>query len=192
MAGHAQFCATCAASVSIKIPDGDNREREVCTACGEIFYRNPKIVAGAILESDDKILLCKRAIEPRLGLWTVPAGFMENQESVAEAAAREVKEEACAQAEALYLQGIYNLKYADQVYMIYRGRLHKGEYAAGNETSEAVLCDIAEIPWEGLAFAVVECALKLYLEDRERLDFRVHEVDLFREADGKVRAARYS
>lgn len=192
MASNAKFCAACAAPLEIKVPEGDNREREVCTKCETIFYSNPKIVAGAILESEGKLLLCRRAIEPRSNYWTVPAGFMENRESVMEAAAREAKEEACAQAETLYFQGMYNLKYNNQVYMMYRGSLRNGECAAGHETSEVLLCDADNIPWDEMAFDVIEYALKLYLEDRERLEFPVHEADLFRDESGRVKFARYT
>lgn len=191
VSNNSKFCSICGGAVEQKTPDDDNRVRDVCTQCGAIHYCNPKIIAGAILESDDKILLCKRSIEPRSGYWTVPAGFMENAESVIEAAAREAKEEACAGAEALYLQGIYSLKYVDQVYMMYRGLVSDGKYMAGHETSEAALFDADALPWDDIAFAVIRVALQLYLEDRERMDFRVHEVSLFRDQDGGIKSVRY-
>lgn len=170
-----------------KIPDGDNRPRDVCGACGFIFYSNPKVVAGAILESDGKILLCKRSIEPRSGFWTLPAGYMENNEAVVVAAAREAWEEANAKAETLSLQGVYNLLHANQVYMMYHGRLEGNAHAPGYESSDSALFDIADIPWGELAFPVITHALRLYLKDREKMDFRVHEGDLYRGEDGEIK-----
>lgn len=188
-----QFCSVCGSgSMEKKVPCGDNRPRAVCGACGAIFYSNPKVVAGAILESGDRILLCRRGIEPRLGRWTLPAGYMENQESVVEAAAREAWEEARAKAEALYLHGVYNLIHANQVYMMYRGRLQDGEHAPGEETTDSALFDVDDIPWSELAFPVIEHAARLYLKDRERMDFRVHEGDLYRGEDGEIKFIHYS
>ena len=117
---------------------------------------------------------------------------MENHESVVEAAARESKEEACANAETLYLHGIYNLKYIDQVYMLYRGALLDGQYAPGHETLETKLFKFDEIPWDDLAFVVIKHALELYLEDCKRMDFRIHEANLFKDGNGEIKFARYN
>jgi ADP-ribose pyrophosphatase YjhB (NUDIX family) len=123
-----KFCSTCGASVSLRIPEGDNRERFVCTSCQTIHYQNPKIVAGTIPEWDGQILLCRRAIEPRYGLWTLPAGFMENGETTEQAAMRETWEEAGARIEILGLYSIFSIPHISQVYMLFRGELVDGVY----------------------------------------------------------------
>ena len=189
------YCSDCgSAQIAFKVPPGDVRSRHVCQDCGTIFYENPKIVAGCILEWHKRILLCKRAIEPRCGLWTVPAGFMENQESVAEAAMRESFEEARAKAEAaedgLQLHGIYNLKHINQVYMIYRGRLADGRADSGEETSAVELYREDEIPWEQIAFPVIHETLRRYLEDRSNGIIHLHHADIDRDESGEVKVVR--
>jgi len=187
-----KFCSHCGSSdLNTKIPPGDTTPRRVCASCGAIFYENPKIVAGCILEWQDKILLCKRAIEPRIGLWTVPAGFMENGESVIEAAAREAWEEAGARSGDLSLHTIYNLKHVDQVYILYRGSLDGGRFKPGHETLEAGLCGEADIPWDAIAFTVVREALELYFADRSRRRFTLHEGDIDRDGGEQLRIVRY-
>ena len=163
-----KFCSTCGATVTLRIPDGDNRERFVCDHCLTIHYQNPKIVAGCIPEWDGRILLCKRAIEPRYGLWTVPAGFMENGESTEQAAIRETLEEAGAQVNITSLYSIFSIPHISQVYMLFRGELRHGDYHPGQESLECRLFSEREIPWEKLAFPVVRETLQRYYLDKSR------------------------
>ena len=173
-----KFCSECGHSeIILTTPEGDNSPREVCAACGLIFYQNPNIVAGCIVTWQDKILLCRRAIEPCSGLWTIPGGFMENGESIREAALREAQEEACARIEQPKLFSIHNLIYNKQVYVIYRGQVRNGECAAGHETSEVNLFSKGEIPWNEIAFSVIKESLRLYVEDCQKNRFEVHQGD---------------
>jgi len=162
-----EFCRQCSKVLATQIPEGDNRERGVCTGCGFIQYDNPKIIVGCLLEWKGKVLLCKRAIEPRYGYWTLPAGFMENNETTLDGAAREAQEEAHAEAENLRLFGVYNLPRISQVYMMFFGRLKEGYAEAGEETLDVKLCKQDEIPWNELAFPVVTETLNRYYEMRE-------------------------
>ena len=158
------FCSHCGAAVKSRVPPGDNRERFVCDACGEVHYQNPNNVAGAILTWEDKVLLCKRAIEPRYGLWTLPAGFMENNESVHQAAARESIEEANAKPGHLSLFGVFSMPYISQVYLMFHGKLLSNEVSPGVESLEVGLFTREQIPWEELAFPVVSYCLQLYIQ----------------------------
>ena len=148
------------------IPEGDNRLRKVCTDCGFIAYENPKIVVGAVCGWEDRILLCRRAIEPRAGFWAVPAGYLELGESTDQGAAREALEEACARIEILDLLAIYNVVRIGQVQLFYRARLLSPEIAAGIETLELDLFDWAAIPWHELAFPSVDYVLRRAFELR--------------------------
>ena len=147
-----------------KRPHDDNFERDICAHCGLINYQNPKIVAGVVatisLDGEEKILMCRRAIEPRRGFWTLPAGFMEERETVAQGAAREAEEEACADVETDALIGIYNVERISQVQMFYRGRLRSPNIAAGPESAEVALMRWEDIPWDELAFPAVYYALQ--------------------------------
>jgi len=174
-----RFCQSCGQSVQQSIPEGDNRLRAVCTSCEHIHYENPKNVVGCLLEWHGKVLLCKRSIEPRLGYWTLPAGFMENQETTREGAAREAREEACAECEDLRLFGIYNLPRISQVYLMFFGRLKNGLAEAGEETLEVKLFSQSEIPWDELAFPVVTETLSRYFERRQDRSRAVHYADIF-------------
>ena len=147
----------------LKIPVDDNRERFVCYHCDTIHYQNPNNVCGAILTQGERVLLCKRAIEPRYGLWTLPAGFMENNETVAEGAARETMEEANARADELTLFGIFSMPYISQVYMMFHGEL-VSDISPGPESLEVGLFTRAQIPWDQLAFPVITHSLELYFE----------------------------
>ena len=162
------YCNQCGAGVELRVPEGDNLPRYVCGECGAIHYQNPKIVAGCIPEWQGRILLCRRAIEPRYGLWTIPAGFMENRETVEQAAARETDEEARAKVDIAGLYGVYSIPHISQVYMIFRGEIVDGRFAPGAESLETVLFAEEEVPWEEMAFPVVVRALKRYFEDRRR------------------------
>jgi len=162
-----KFCSACGATVSLLVPEGDTRERFVCDNCRTIHYQNPNIVAGSIPEWEGKILLCRRAIEPRYGLWTLPAGFMENGETTEQAAVRETWEEACARVEIHNLYSIFSIPHISQVYLLFRGRLVDGIYAPGHESLECQLFDAHTLPWEQLAFPVVEETLRRYFRDND-------------------------
>jgi ADP-ribose pyrophosphatase YjhB (NUDIX family) len=160
------FCSLCGQPVTVRVPEGDHRPRHVCTACGHVHYQNPKIVAGCVPEHEGRILLCRRAIEPRRGYWTIPAGFMENGETTQEAARRESVEEALADVEIGSLLAVVHVLHADQVHVMFRGRLAKPEFGAGDESLEVMLCDEGDIPWDEIAFRSVDYALRRFLEDR--------------------------
>lgn len=160
------------------IPTGDSRLRAVCSQCQHIQYQNPRLIVGCIAEFQEKILLCRRAIEPRHGFWTLPAGFMENGETAGAGAARESLEEACAEISIDGPFALISIAHIDQVHLFYRGRLHTGKYAAGAESIEVALFAVADIPWQELAFTSVRYCLECYLEDRERGHFTFHETIL--------------
>lgn len=172
------FCSECGNPVNLRIPDGDDRPRYVCDSCGTIHYQNPKIIAGCIPEWEDQVLLCRRAIEPRTGLWTLPAGFMETGETTAEGAARETLEEACAQVEVSDLYALFNIPHISQVYLMFRARLLDLNFAPGPESLEVALFRETEIPWRELAFPVVHEILTRYFEDRRRGQFQLHSGDI--------------
>ncbi len=153
------------------VPPGDTRLRRVCDHCGFVDYVNPRVVVGAVCSWDEKILLCRRAIEPRRGYWTMPAGFLEAGEACAQGAARETREEACAEIEIDGLLAVYNVPRLSQVHLIYRAGLIDGRFAAGEETLEARLFDWTDIPWSDLAFPSVRFALERYAEVGERSEF---------------------
>jgi ADP-ribose pyrophosphatase YjhB (NUDIX family) len=167
MTGVIKFCISCGAEVGHRIPEGDNRPRAVCDSCGLIQYQNPKIVVGCLPVWEDRILICKRAIEPRLGKWTLPAGFMENGESASEGAAREAMEEANARVEVTDLYTVYSIPRISQVYMMFRAKLLDPDVSPGTESLEVKLVREDEIPWDELAFAMVRRTLTHYLEDRK-------------------------
>ncbi len=169
-----RYCPRCAGAIERRVPPGDDRPREVCAGCGEVFYRNPKIVAGAIPEWRGRVLLCRRAIEPREGYWTLPAGYMELGETTAEAAARETREEACAEVEILGLFAYLDIPRVSQVYVMYRARLLAPEYRAGHESLEARLFAEPEIPWPQIAFPSIRLTLERYFADRAAGAFAVH------------------
>jgi ADP-ribose pyrophosphatase YjhB (NUDIX family) len=172
------YCSLCGAPVELRIPTDDNRKRYVCTVCGEVHYQNPKLIVGAIPEWQDHILLCRRAIEPRHGLWTLPAGFMENGESTVEAAARETLEEANAQVSIGELYSLYNLPYINQVHLLFRARLLNLDFSPGMESLEVRLFSEEDIPWDSLAFRAVRFTLQYYFSDRKAGDFRFRIGDL--------------
>ena len=163
-----KFCNSCGHAVTHRIPEGDGLMRAVCDACGTIQYENPKIVVGCLAVKGDRILMCKRAIEPRFGLWTLPAGFMENEETAAEGAMREALEEARARVEIEDLYTVYSVPHISQVHMMFRARLLNDDFGAGIESLEVKLVTAEEIPWHELAFTVVRRTLEAYLEDRKK------------------------
>ncbi|MDH5619458.1 MAG: NUDIX hydrolase [Gammaproteobacteria bacterium] len=171
-----KFCSSCGGTVSYRVPMDDNRERAICDSCGQIHYRNPLIVVGCVAERDGRVLLCKRAIEPRYGYWTVPAGFMELGESVAGGAARETLEEALATVELGHLFASVDVVDAGQVHLFYTGKL-VGDFGVGDETLEAALFSEDEIPWDEIAFHSGKFALQKYFEDRGKNNgVHVHEL----------------
>jgi ADP-ribose pyrophosphatase YjhB (NUDIX family) len=172
------FCSACGGPVTHRVPPGDSLPRGVCDACGAIHYRNPRLVVGALAEWEDKVLLCKRAIEPRYGKWTLPAGFMENGETVAAAAARETLEEACARIELGPMFTMISVPYISQVHVIYRARLLDLDFAPGEETLEVRLFREDEIPWDEIAFRTISQSLRLFFADRKAGSFGVHTGDL--------------
>lgn len=142
-----------------RVPAGDNRARAVCDHCGFVYYQNPVIVVGVVCTWDDRVLLCKRAIEPRGGYWTMPAGYLEQEETPREGARRETREEACAEVAIDALLGVYAIPRISQVQLIYRGVLTDGAFAPGEESREVRLFEWEEIPWDDLAFPSVHWAL---------------------------------
>jgi ADP-ribose pyrophosphatase YjhB (NUDIX family) len=168
------YCSQCGAKVALKVPAGDTLPRFVCDTCLVIHYQNPRIVAGCIPEWEDRILLCRRAIEPQYGLWTLPAGFMENGETIEQAALRETREEAEADVELNSLYTVFSIPHISQVYIIFRGSLRSSDFKAGHESLEVQLFRPDEIPWETLAFRVISATLQHYVDDRQNDGFRLH------------------
>ncbi len=163
-----KHCPNCGAAVAYEVPADDNRERAVCHACGSIHYQNPLNVVGTlpVWEADGRVLLCRRAIQPRHGLWTLPAGFMELGETSAEGALRETQEEAGAQIELLPLYGLLNVVKVGQIHLFYRARLLSTQFEPGPESLEARLFAEAEVPWDEIAFRTTRETLARYFDDR--------------------------
>jgi len=160
-----KFCCVCGVPTVLKTPPGETLPRDVCDACGTVHYRNPRMVVGTLPIWEDKVLLCRRAIEPRHGKWTLPGGFMENGESLEEAALRETREEACARVELDGLYATISVPEIHQVHLFYRARLLDTDFSAGEETLETALFPESEIPWSDMAFHTVEFALRRYFAD---------------------------
>lgn len=177
------FCSVCGEKVSLVIPEGDDRLRHVCGSCQTIHYQNPKIVTGCIAEWQDRILLCKRAIEPRHGLWTLPAGFMENSETNIEGAARETMEEANARLQNMQLFCVFSIAHINQVYTMYRGDLVDGQASPGLESLEVALLSEEQIPWKNIAFQVIAETLRIYYRDKKRGEFKTHYGDILKQSD---------
>ena len=169
-----KFCSACGSErLELRVPDGDTLPRNVCANCGMIHYQNPKVVVGCLPEWERRVLLCRRAIEPRLGLWTLPAGFLENGETVTAGAMRETLEEAQARVEVDDLYTLISLPQINQVYMMFRARLLDLDFGPGPESLEVALFDEADIPWETLAFRTITRTLRNYFLDRKRGGFPV-------------------
>ena len=168
------YCSHCGQPVTVEVPPGDNRPRHVCRSCGQIHYENPRVVVGCVPEFEGSILLCRRAIEPRRGYWTVPAGFMELGETLGEAAIRETWEEAQARVELGPLFAVVDVVHARQVHAFFRGTLSERAFGAGEETLEARLVLPRDVPWEDIAFASVTIALKQYIADHAAGSGPVH------------------
>jgi ADP-ribose pyrophosphatase YjhB (NUDIX family) len=173
-----KFCSNCAAPVARRTPPGDNLPRWVCDQCGEIHYQNPRMVIGTIPEHEGRILLCRRAIEPRYGYWTLPAGFMENDETTAQAALRETLEEAGARVALGEPFSMISVPYVNQVHLFYRARLVDASFSPGEESLEVALYEEAAIPWTEIAFRTVATTLRLWFADRSRGAFAFHAEDI--------------
>lgn len=180
-----KFCHQCAGSLVLRIPQGDDKPRHCCSKCDAIFYLNPKNVVGTLSFFEDKVLLCKRAIQPRIGKWTLPAGYMENGESSLDGAIRETQEEAGAsvivESDSLYT--LFNLPKINQVYIFFRTELANLNFSAGIESQEVALFSEAEVPWAEIAFPVVKSTLEHYFDDLRSNQFPVRMFDVHHEKD---------
>ena len=174
LTANARFCSVCGSPVLRRIPSGDNRERDCCDRCGKIHYVNPRPVVGTIPVWGDQVLLCKRAIEPRYGKWTLPAGFMEIGESTAQGAERETVEEAGARIRLGPLFTMLDVPHVEQVHIFFRAELLDLDFAPGTESLEVRLFDEREIPWDEIAFRTVSTTLQLYFADRRTGQFAIH------------------
>lgn len=174
------FCSQCGQPVVQRIPDGDSRPRYVCGGCHTVHYQNPKVVCGCLPVWQDQVLLCRRAIEPRRGFWTLPAGFMENGETTPEAAARETREEAAAEVVIGEPYALFNIRHINQVYVMFRAELKDGVFGVGEESLECRLFSEAEIPWDELAFPTIARTLRYFFEDRKigSFPFRMRDIEL--------------
>jgi ADP-ribose pyrophosphatase YjhB (NUDIX family) len=173
-----KFCSNCGAAVARRVPPGDSLPRWLCDQCGVIHYQNPLLVVGTIPEYEGRLLLCRRAIEPRYGYWTLPAGFMENEETVAQGAARETLEEAGARIEIGEPFSMISVPYVNQVHVFYRARVLDLAFAPGEESLEAQLFDEPAIPWKDIAFRTVALTLTRWFEDRKRSRFGFHAEEI--------------
>lgn len=173
-----KHCKACGGEAPYSIPPDDNRERAICKVCGTIHYENPINVVGTVPVWNDKVLLCRRNIEPRYGLWTLPAGFMELGETTEEGAIRETEEEAGARIDLQGLFTLLNVVKVGQVHLFYRASLRDTDFAPGPETIEARLFREDEVPWEELAFRTVRETLMRFFEDRQRGQYGVHCADI--------------
>ena len=178
-----KFCSACGSPrLELRIPEGDTLPRLVCANCGTIHYQNPKIVVGCLPEWEDRVLLCKRAIEPRYGLWTLPAGFLENGETLMSGALRETLEEAHARVELRELYTVISLPQINQVYMMFRSRLSDLEFGPGAESLDVQLFHESEVPWESIAFRTIARTLRNFFLDRRQGAFTLHVSALERRA----------
>lgn len=173
-----KFCSQCGATLSFAIPPGDNRQRYVCSDCDTVHYQNPRIVTGTLPIWQDRVLLCLRAINPRKGFWTLPAGFLENGETIADGAARETAEEANARVRDLELYTVFSLPHISQAYMFFRADLVDLEFSCGEESLDVQLFHQKDIPWENLAFPVIKQSLEFYFADRQAGVFPVRSREI--------------
>ena len=171
-----KYCSDCSEPLDYKIPEGDDRHRHCCNACGVVHYLNPKVIAGCLPTLNGQVLLCRRAIEPRKGYWTLPAGFMELGEAVHEAAAREAWEEARIRVDLDSVYTLMSLPHLSQVYVFYRAEMTDPSFAPGPESLEVALFDEAEIPWDTLAFETVRMTLRHFFSDRTKGEFAFRDI----------------
>jgi len=168
-----KFCTACGNTVVLRIPEGDDRERFVCNSCDQVHYVNPRVIVGCLPVHEGRVLLCRRAIEPRRDYWTLPAGFMENGETTVQGAARETWEEARGKVRNLDLYRVFDVPHISQVYMFYRCELVDGAHDVGPESLETILAGEAEVPWDRIAFPVVLETLREYFADAPSGNFPV-------------------
>lgn len=173
-----KFCSNCGSPVVQRVPPGDSLPRWLCDACGEIHYQNPKLVVGTVPEWQGRVLLCKRAIEPRYGYWTLPAGFMENDETVAQGAARETREEAGAHIAMGEAYSMISVPHVNQVHVFFRAQLQDLDFKPGEESLEVALFEEAQIPWKEIAFRTVALTLRHWFADRARGAWGFHAEDI--------------
>lgn len=173
-----KFCSACGSTIELQIPVTDDRERHVCSACGIIHYINPRIIVCAIPAWEDKVLLCRRSIEPRSGYWTLPGGFMETGETTQQAAARETLEEACAHIEVHELYSLFNVTHIDQVHLFFRATMSDPDFAPGPESLEVALFSADEVPWNDIAFPAVSITLKQYFQEYQAGNYSLKLADV--------------
>ena len=173
-----KYCSRCGGTLTQRIPPGDDRQRFVCDRCRTVHYENPRLVVGCIPEWEGRILLCRRAIEPRRGKWTLPAGYLENGETVADGARRETYEEACTELEDLVPYALFNLTFIRQVYLMFRAQMRSGEFGVGSESLAVRLFDPEDLPWDELAFPVILETLRLFCADNITKVFPFHTGDI--------------
>ncbi len=173
-----KFCTICGALTEKRIPTDDDHERSVCKQCGQVHYSNPKMVVGCIPELEEKILLCRRNIEPRKGMWTLPAGYLENGESVQDGAVRETLEETNAAVQIIEPYRLFNIVFVDQIYFMFRSRLTSKTFGPTNESTEVRLFDEKDIPWDDIAFEVIKQTLEHFFKDRKKGDYPFKIFDL--------------
>lgn len=170
-----RYCPQCGHEVNMVIPADDNRVRAVCPNCEYIDYDNPRLITGTIPMYQGKLLLCRRNIEPRLGYWTLPAGFMENQETTSEGALRETLEESGSQATCRQAFSMISIPHINQIHLFYLADLLKDDFHATSESSEVALFELSDIPWDELAFSSVTRTLELFIEDHRSGQYGFHE-----------------
>jgi ADP-ribose pyrophosphatase YjhB (NUDIX family) len=185
-----KYCNQCGSKGAYLIPQGDDRPRFKCNHCQTIHYQNPKLVVGCIPMWEDRLLMCRRAIEPRYGMWTIPAGFLEIGETVEEGAMRETFEEAGAKVEILKPYALYNISFIGQVYLIFLSRVLNLNFRAGHESLEVRLLEEHEIIWEELAFPVISEVLQLYFKDASKGNFNFHMGDITPEMNKQFMSQR--
>jgi len=173
-----KFCTACGSAVELRVPPDDDHERAVCPHCGLIHYSNPKLVVGCIPELKGQVLLCKRNIEPRKGKWTLPAGYLENGESVQQGAVRETLEETRAHVQIIEPYRLFNIVFVDQIYFMFRANLVSDTFGPTTESTEVRLFDEKDIPWDDIAFEVIKQTLEHYFKDREKQTFMFKVLDL--------------
>ena len=178
-----KYCNQCGSQVRLAIPEDDDRQRYVCESCQHIHYQNPRIVVCTVPCYEDQVLLCKRAIEPRYGLWTLPGGFMENGETTREGALRETREEACAQVHISGLYTVYNIPHIDQVHMFFLSTLLNLDFGPGRESLEVKLFRQDQVPWDAIAFPGVGNTLEHYFRDLETNQFPLRLSDVVMNED---------
>jgi ADP-ribose pyrophosphatase YjhB (NUDIX family) len=169
-----KYCSNCGSPVRQGIPDGDDRPRFICDRCGTVHYHNPKLIVGCIPVWNGQVLLCRRAIDPRKGYWTLPAGFMEQGETLAHGAAREAMEEANVKVELGELYTLFSLPHISQVYAFFHARMTDGRFFPGAESLETQLFGEEEIPWDDIAFETVHRSLTYYFDERKRGEYCLH------------------